>query len=625
MNANKKKMSLFIVGMVLAQELTYAQAVGSQTPGVGTLPSGVISVGTGTGFLSSGDYNINQTVLDYSKTMEEILKQKNANNQADREYLTAISKRIAQSFQALIQKKREFVQLGERASLNTTNNGVSLTQYLALKNEINAMIDTIRIELQTNTLISRDTLPSNIIKVGNQEIDTGAASIIDMSAAMQTFVNDLEKLIGDLNNVKFTYLQHKNKWGSIESNALNPDLSKFPAMTSEEVQEALTKLQGLQIVSQRTQQMQQFLADQVVRSTTQFLQAAGTDEFLRFRNQNDRQAFQEMYNSIEKFFFMRSYLRRKYGLQIGAIQLAQQYDMAKLNVEALRSKDLLFPVKTALSSLRSQVARTDDDLMAAFNNVRQFVEAYDRRLTPILSEKSAEKRGEILKQAEAQKSSLGEKASFMAKAKIEVQKRFAQAKALFASKEEIQANKPNVTDESGNSVSYNAEDTGIMARLSSLWITATGQQSTVEALLGVMRLVLADIREEVMLSQGEWGSMQSYHFKRFMNGEARTDRAVKTMCEIDNTLSAQARASAKAVTNNRVTCEPPRNGILGNMNNGGTITTTFRNLMGQFERVEVARAVEARNLRELIDQAMAAGLQEGDKIDDSGLFDIPKN
>lgn len=256
--------------------------------------------------------------------------------------------------------------------------------------------------------------------------------------------------------------------------------------------------------------------------------------------------------------------------------------------------------------------------------LRQFVEAYDRRLTPILSKESTEKRAAILKEAEAKKASLGEKASFMAKAKIEVQKRFEQAKALFATREEIQANKPSIIDENGLNVSYNADDTGVMARLSSLWITATGQQATVEALLGVMRLVLADIREEVMLSQGAWGDMQSYHFKRFMNGEARTDLAVKTMCEIDNTLSPEARASAKAVTNNRVTCAAPRNGILAGQNNGGTILTTFRNLMGQFQRVEVARAVEARNLRELIDQAMAAGLQDGDQVDDTGLFEIPK-
>jgi hypothetical protein len=625
MNASKKKMSIFIVGMVLAQELTYAQAVGNQT----ATNTDIIAIGGGqrsnTGFLSSGDYNINQTVMDYSKTMEEILKQKNANNKEDREYLASISKRIAQSFQALLQKKREFVQLGEKATINTINDGVSLTQYLALKNDINTMIDNIRIELQTNTLISRDTLPSNIIKVGNQQIDTGSASIIDMSEAMQPFVLDLENLIEALNNVKFGFLHHKNKWGSINSNALTPDLSEFPAMTSDEVQAALTKLQGLQVVSGATQRMQQFLADQIVRTTTEFLKSAGTDEHLRFRNQNDRQAFQELYNSVEKFFFMRSYLRRKYGLQIGAIQLAQQYDMNKLNVEGLRSDKLVLPVKTALTSLRSQVARTDDDLMAAFNNVRQFVEAYDRRLTPILSENATEKRATILKEAEERRSSLGANASFLAKAKIEVQKRFAQAKALFASREEIQANKPSIIDENGMNVSYNADDTGLMARLSSLWITATGQQSTVEALLGVMRLVLADIREEVMLSQGDLGSMQSYHFKRFMNGEARTDKAVKTMCEIDNTLSAQARASARAVTNNRVTCEAPRNGILANSNNGGNILTTFRNLMGQFERVEVARAVEARNLRELIDQAMAAGLQDGDKIDDTGLFEIPRN
>lgn len=365
----KSKMSLFIVGMVLAQELTYAQAVGNQSGS-----TGIIAIGgggsTNTGFQAAGDYNINQTVLDYSKTMEEILKQKNANNKEDREYLTSISKRIAQSFQALVKLKRDFTALGEKATLNSLNNGVKLTQFLALKNEINAMIDTIRIELQTNTLISRDTLPSNIIKVGNQQIDTGAASIIDMSAAMKPFSDDLERIIGELNNVQFKNLEHKNKWGSVNSNALNPDLSQFPSMTSEEVQEALTKLQGLQVIGRETQRIQQNFAGEIVRTTTQFLQLAGTSEFLRFRNANDRVAFQEMYNSVEKFFFMRSYLRRKYGLQIGAIQLANQYDMARLNIEALRSKDLALPVKTALTSLRSQVARTDDDLMAAFNNVK---------------------------------------------------------------------------------------------------------------------------------------------------------------------------------------------------------------------------------------------------------------
>ncbi len=619
---HKSKMSLFIVGMVLAQELTYAQAVGNQSGS-----TGIIAIGgggsTNTGFQTAGEYNINQTVLDYSKTMEEILKQKNANNQADREYLTSISKRIAQSFQNLVQKKREFVQLGEKASINSMTNGVKLTQYLALKNEINAMIDTIRIELQTNTLISRDTLPSNVIKVGNQTIDTGAASIIDMSTAMKVFVDDLEKIIGELNNVQFVYLEHKNKWGSIRSNALSPDLSQFPAMTSDEVQEALIKLQGLQIVSRVTQQKQQRLADEIVKTTTVFLQKAGTDEFLRLNNDNDKKAFQEMYNTVEKAFFARSYLRRKYGLQIGAIQLANQYDMARLNIEALRSKDLLFPVKTALSSLRSQVARNDADLMSAFNNVRQFVEAYDRRLTPILSKDSTAKRALILKEAEEKKSSLGKNASFLAKAKIEVEKRLAQAKALFATKEEIQAAKPTIIDENGINVSYNADDTGLMARMSSLWITGTGQRSTVEAMLSVMRLVLADIREEVMLSQGAWGDMQSYHFKRFMNGEERTLLAVKTMCELDNRLSAQARASARTLTNNQVRCEAPRNGLLSSMNNGGNIATIMRELMGQFELVELSRAAEARNLRDLIEQSMAAGLQEGDKIDDTGLFEIP--
>lgn len=625
MKNSKRKMSLFIVGMVLAQELTYTQAMAQTAAGPGQIPGGIISVGGGpgsvTGFQSSGDYNINQTVLNYSQTVEKILEQKAANNKEDREYLAAVSKRIAQSFQALIEKKRQFKALADKSALNSLNNTVELETVLSLKNDINAMVDALRIEIQSNTMISRDTLPSNLIKVGNQEIDTGSASIIDMSAAMAPFVTDLEKLLSDFSNTTFKYVHHKGKWSEINPDALMPDLSKFPAMTPEEVQEAMTKLQGLQIVSESTQKMQQRLADQIVSVTKQFIAKAGTDELLRFRNDQDKKAFQEMYNSIEDFFFLRSYVRRKFGLQIGAIQLATQYDMKKLNIEGITSSKLLFPVKEALSSLKSQVARTDDDLMAAFNNVRQFVEAYDRRLTPILSDKFAEKRAEVLKKAEAEKASLGANASAWSKAKLEIQKKFNEAKAAFASKEEIQANKPQVTDENGTDVTYSADDTGIMARMSSLWITATGQKATVEALLAVMRLVLADIREEVMLSKGDYGNMSSYHLKRFMNGEDRTVKAVQLMCNADNTLSASARASAKAVTGGKVSCQQGPGGLLNNMTNGGVVLTTFRNLLGQYQAVEISRAAQAKNLRELIDQAISANVQPGEGVNDGALFE----
>lgn len=610
----KKKMSLFIVGMVLAQELTYTQAMAQQAQAPGTIVIG--GQGAVSGFQSAGDYNINQTVMNFSQVAEKILDSRNANNQQDREYLQAISKRIAQSFQALVEKRKQFIKMSQDSQLQV---GVKLSSYLALVNEINAMIDSIRIEIQTSSLISKDTLPSNGIKIGNQVIDTGSNSIIDMTKAMEPFLNDLNAFIEQLNNVRFGKLEHKGAWNSVSENALNPDLTKWPQMTPEEIQKAVEDIEKLSIVSTDTMRRQQFLADVVVSKVKEFIRMAGTEEFLRFRNDNDKSAFSVIYNEIEKAFFVRSYLRRKYGLQMGAIQ-STSYPKVIFNGERVFKKEFLFPVATALNSIRSQTASADADLLRAFNDARQFVEQYDKMLTPILSTEAAKKR------AEQAKTELPKEASLWQIAKAKGADLYKQAVAQFASKEEIMAKKPVIMGENEKDMAYNSDDTGFMARMSGLLTTVTGQVSTTEALLAVMRLVLADIREELMLSQADWSAMQSYHFKRFMNGNAQIDKSFKTMCDVDNTLTPDARARAKAVTNGRVTCTPAPTGIFGNINRGGAnVVTAARNLITQYENVDKSRAIQARNLRNLVESAIAAGVQEGDGVDQGGLFEVPSN
>lgn len=615
----KKKMSVFIVGMVLAQELTYTQAMAQATS------TDVVAIGGGaratTGFLSAGDYNINQSVTDYSKTASEILQQKGITNKEDREYLQSIGRRLAQQFSALIEKEKAFRALGQKASLDASlEKMVKLTQYLDQVNDINAALETIRIEIQAASIISKDSLPSNGFKVGNVAIDMGPTSIINMEKAMAPFLADLERMIERLNSVQFRFLSHKNAYGEVMSNALSPDLSKFPQMTSDEVQAAIEKVEQLSVISRSTQTKQQVLADLTVQKVKKYMQLVGTEEFLRFRNENDKIFASEAYKDVEKAFFMRSYLRRKYGLQIGAIQ-PMDYRKLPANTEAIFSKQLIAPITFALNSLRSQTARGDADILQAYNNARQFVEQYDKKLTPILSKDAAAKRASLKRTA------LPAKASLWDKAKAEAEYRYNQAAASFASREEIMGAKPVVLNEDQKSVAYNSDDTGFTARMSGVLTTLTGQVSTTETLLAVMRLVLADIREELMLSQGDLGNMQSYHFQRFMSGEAQIVRSVKSMCDYDNTLSNDARARARTVTNNKVTCTPPASvGILANVNSGGAdhFKTVLRNIMLSYQNYEVARAIEARNLRNLVEAAMAAGVQEGDKPSDEGLFDIPQ-
>ena len=96
------------------------------------------------------------------------------------------------------------------------------------------------------------------------------------------------------------------------------------------------------------------------------------------------------------------------------------------------------------------------------------------------------------------------------------------------------------------------------------------------------------------------------------------------MCDIDPTLSADARARAKAVTAGKVTCAASPTGLLGQMRSGGSnILTQFRQLIDQYDKFEMSRAINARNLKNMVDAALEAGVQAGDKADDSSLMDIP--
>lgn len=546
--------------------------------------------------------------------MKQIVSDNGIKQKEDKEYLAAKGKIIGDTLRDLISKKQAFEALGQNASKSVT---ITLDQYLTQVNEINAAIEKARIDIQESSIISVDTLPSASAAVGNVKVDMAPGSVINMSNAMAPFNATLANLETKLNSVQFKSLGHKGAFIAVTQNALTPDLSKVPQMTEEEIQTALEDIQAKQVISKGTQDQQQLLADQVVKTVKKYITLAGTNEFLRFRNDNDMKAMQEEFKTLEKFFFMRSYLRKKYGLQIGAIQ-PKSYPMEIFKMEGITSKEMILPMTNALSSVISQTARTDQDLMDAFNNARRFVEFYDRRLTPILSDKATVKR-EALKAEQVQKDQALQNASMWEKMKSKAAFAYNTAVASFANGKEIMDKKPVHLSEDDKNVAYNAEDTGLMARLSGMLTTVTGQVSTVEALLAVMRLVLADIREEVMLSQGDWSNVQSYHSQRFMATPTQTGRSIKVMCDIDITLSDAARDRARSITNDPKACPKSPAGLLANQNGGSNALTTFRNLVNRYNTVEMKRAQDARNLRDLVEQSLSAQANNGDKVDDTAF------
>ncbi len=605
----KKAINLVVASLLASQSIGLAQ---TNTPNVAVVAGG----GSGqTGFLSAGDYNINKNETDFTQAMLEIIKNNSKIQQQDREYLQAKGKVIGDSLRGLVEKKQAFVKLGQSSAITTT---VTLDQVLAQVNDINAAVEKIQIDIQEASLISSDTLPSATASVGKNNITTGPASVIDMSKAMGPFAQTLTKLTDECNSVTFKTVGHKGAFNPINAPSLTPDLSMFPQMTQEEIEAAVLKVQQLQVIGLGTQRQQQLWADQVVQLVKAYIQQVGTDQFLRPRNGNDFTYLGEAYKSVEKMFLLRSYLRKKYGIQIGAIQ-PQSYPVVYGNLEGIFKKDMLLPITGALNKIMSQTARTDTDLMVAYNSARQYVEFYDRSLTPTLSADASKKRDEVKKDFMEKNPNLSQ-LSYWQQARAQANLRYNQFTASFAKRSEILAGKKVVLNNDQKDVAYNSDDTGVMARVSGLTTFFTGQTSTVEALLAVFRLILSDIREEVMLSQGDWNSLQSYHDKLYLASDAQTVRSVGAICDVDTKLSPAARQRASALTSGKVSCVATPTGLLGQLNTGNTIVTTIRNLMTTYETVEMKKAQDARNLRTLVDQSLASQAQAGDKPDDAAIF-----
>lgn len=612
-----KKHVQLSLAVLMALQITSGPVANAQTPNVAVVAGG----GGNASFLTAGQYDINKVEANYTDVLKNVVENNHKIQLMDREYLQNRGKAISGSLRELIAKKQAFIDLANKAILTKD---VTLDQYLRTVNEINAMIDKINIDIQEASIISSDTLPSaQTMSVGNAQVNAGPASIINMTKAMTGFTSMLNDTIVKLNGVfnerQVGVLAHKGAYIDIRGNALNPDLSKAPKLDEKEIEAAMLEIQAKSIISQGTQRLQQTLADKVIRLVKTYIQEIGTDQFLRPRNGNDYTAMAEAYRSVERAFLLRSYLRKKYGIQIGAIR-PQSYPVTYLNLEGVFKMDMLLPMKKAMDLLVSQTVKNDTDLMASFNAARQYVEFYDRRLTPTLSKDASAKREALKKAAIAQDAALKD-GSMWDKMRANVGQLYDKAAATFASKQEIMSAKPVVLSDEQKNVAYNAEDTGLMARASGALTFFTGQTSTVEALLAVMRLVLADIREEVMLSQGDWAQLQSYHNQRFMATDDQTVRSMKAICGADNTLSPAAREAAKSFTNGKVTCTAAPGGLVGgNMTVGDNITTDFRNMMTAYNSVEMKRAQDVRNLRSLVEMSLSAQAQEGDKADDSQLF-----
>lgn len=509
-----------------------------QAQNVGTIQP-IVGGGKGDTFIGApGDYNMNQITQDNTRVMLEILKQTEKIQEIDRAYLMGVVERLNAHLADLIGYNVKFHELAQKAALEY----VDFQEYLTLLNKIRAKNEILETEILTQTLITRETLPSyDPLEFSGVNGRVPNYGNIDMSPVMTKVDAVRAKLIAEMNAVPFYNLVTPvGQRITITENALSPDLRGLNILTAQQIQQYEDEIKELITLSRPTYQYQRNYTDRTVTLILNFVKSYGKDEWLRFTNDNDGRARAEAFTQITDAFYRRSYLRKKYGIRMGAIQ-SRGYPKQIANVETFGFQ--LQPVKVALESLRREPAENDIEVQNAFEAARNFVELYDAKITPI-----------------------------------------------FASRDDILSNPDK-------SLEYSSPDTGFLVRANSAITYVTGQRRTAEALLMIMRLILSDIREEMMLLQNDHLAMANYHDAKYRaTAEMKVENNIK-ICTIDWTLPMSTHQSV---------CEPlgvRRKAQRPTSTTGTSIQEIFSNLLAQYENVERARRQEATFKQELITAA----------------------
>lgn len=557
----KKKLATFIAGMVIAQA-TYAEPASSTM---------LIRPGGGNMLNDHGNYDINNVSLDKTAIMLDLQKQIGENNKIDRQYLQSVVTSFEDQLKNIVKLKNDFQTISSN-SMSTQAGGVTIEVFLNKKNEILQALDTLEVELQTKTSIDKTTLPSQAgVTVGDTQASAVSSGNINMEPVVTKVRGMAEALHGAMSKMAFKLVTQAPDYPKINTpevnqDALNPTMKFriFSGKTRDAKLEEVALLQTLdpKIDKASAKWVEKYRTDIILN----LIQKYGKDEWLRFENENEKTAFAEMYEDFQIASWMRSFLRTFKSLPLGAMQ-PKPYDKNILNTEFLFKQ----PILEALESIPSQRVTVQTDVQAAFENARNWVEFYDQKVTPVFSQTKKEDEVKWLP-------------SFIQKFHLKT------------------------TDETKNEKlgqEYASSSAGFFAKADSAMTFFTGQRRTAEILLTVMRLILADIREEKMLLNGDVDGLKIYFNERYSSTEDMKKWSQKNRCKFDNTL---------VKTNPKLYAKDGPCGILGitspvKVINNGSVShlQTFNYIYNQFTGKMQSDLMSAASIQGLLDADTDAG------------------
>ncbi|HEX4925929.1 MAG TPA: hypothetical protein VFV50_17685 [Bdellovibrionales bacterium] len=495
-----------------------------------------------------GNYNIQQITTDTTSTLNNILAQSAIAQKQDRDYLIKLIGDLNSAFESYVSAGTELKQLAN----DSITKDVKLEVYLGMVNEIQKIDRLFTTKVQTLTLVSRETLPSyDGVLVGQNQTPVATVGNINMKPLVDKYTQLRDSLYSELDSLSFRRLvsptgliaDPKGRDGS--GTALSPKFNDIELYSEDELAEKLMELTEKSELHPETKKWRNAQADKLVTTIVTFIQEHGKNDKFTIRNDNDGKARAESFSLIQNAFWARSYLRKKYGVRLGAIQ-SSQYNAGLFNLRDFGLSSL----KNALTNLRREIAEDDNEVMTAFNNARNYVELFDKKTTSVRN--------------------------------------------------------PKVSG-----IEYGAQDAGILARANSLVTFLTGERPTAEVMLMVMRMVLADTREEVMLLKGDRDALADYHDARYMSTTELVEQERQLICKTDFTLTEQTR---KKNCQGIAPIRPVGQGT-------SSLSGIFATLLQQVGILEMTKLKRVETLRQQIAMAALAG-QDTEALaeEEDGLF-----
>lgn len=551
----------------------------------------VVGGGNGTTLanVGAGKYDFSNINQDTTQIAIKAMDQAGVTRDLDRKFIQELTDRMSRKVQDLVRMGQQMNAL----SAKSAGIGVSFeNEYFPLLNQIRTANAALQAEMELNTSISPEVLPSyEPINVGGLQVSAPATTKINLAPVVEKIDNARRAVIDSINSTKlFRVTTAAGDAVAFSGNdTLSPDLSRLQILSPAQVEQMQKQILAFSQLGSTTVNLNRQFVNRIVPMINDFVQRYGTEESFRFRDENDAKARAQALDQLTDAFYRRSYLRKKFGISLGAIQPdpVKGFPKAIANLE----KFGLVSVNKALTSFSTQAAQLDTEIMNAFETTRNFVQMYDEKLTPVFK---SSKKIVMIKTVRGQ------------------------------------------TKQVSMDADYISKDTGFLTRANSAITFLTGKQPTAEVMLAVMRMVLADIKEEMFLLQNDRASLANYHDLRYRSTPALKDLANLRMCQFDISIPQaafdQACATLKGKTiggtimrdaNGNAIVEAGKPKVVGAVNVtmiarpslqqagvAGTINHTTISWISNFANVEKKKKDMVDNLQKQIDMAREGALTD---------------